>query len=85
MLARRNGLDRARLGLAISAKRLTTAAARNAVKRLVRESFRQRQERLRGLDLVVLVQRSLDHGNRALMRDSIERHWEKLAERCASS
>ena len=85
VLARLNGLDRARLGLAISAKRLSNATARNSVKRVIRESFRLHHGALRGLDIVVMVQGGVDWRDRQRLRGSIERHWGKLAERCARS
>ena len=85
VLARPNGMGLARLGFAISAKRLHSAVRRNTVKRVVRESFRRWQDRLCGLDLVVMTQRHVDARNRELLRGSIQRHWEKLAQRCGSS
>ena len=77
VLSRRNDSDVARLGLAISRKHCRLATARNRVKRVVRESFRQHLGTLAGLDVVVLAQSgTADAGNRALF-DSLAKHWQK--------
>lgn len=55
ILARKNGLDRARLGLVIGRRKARRAADRTAIKRRAREQFRLRQHDLTGLDLVVLL------------------------------
>lgn len=46
---------RPRLGLALAKRRIRRAVDRNRVKRIVRESFRQNQTRLGGVDIVVLA------------------------------
>ena len=67
------------LGLAISKKSLKRAVDRNGVKRLVRESFRFHQRLLAGMDLIVLCRRHLPLNDRYKLRNSLERHWMKLA------
>ena len=54
---RANGLNHARLGMAISVRVAGGAVARNRLRRQVRESFRQHQHRLAGLDVVVSLPR----------------------------
>lgn len=84
ILARANNLDVARLGLAISLKRAGNAVRRNRLKRAVRESFRQHQVELRGLDVVVMARQAAAGAEPARLRASLERHWERLIKRCAS-
>lgn len=65
-------------------KRIRRANRRNRVKRLVRECFRENQDRLSGLDLVVVALGAADQAAGAILRGSLERHWTMLAERCRS-
>ena len=79
VLCRRNDADRARLGLAIARKHCRRATARNRIKRLIRESFRQQQELLSGLDVVVMNKpAAADASNREIL-DSLERHWTRCS------
>ena len=52
---RPNGLDHARLGLAISKRVSKRAVERNRIKRLLRESFRRARAQLPPIDLVVMA------------------------------
>ena len=85
MLARRNGLAHGRLGLAIAKRHVRTAVARNRIKRQVRETFRLQQARLAGLDIVVLARSGAARADRRVLRNSLERLWRRLAERCGVS
>ncbi|MGC8644392.1 MAG: ribonuclease P protein component, partial [Isosphaeraceae bacterium] len=50
-----NGLDHPRLGISVTRKKVRRATARNRIKRLIREAFRQTKAELPfGVDLVVL-------------------------------
>ncbi|MFP1681866.1 ribonuclease P protein component [Alloalcanivorax sp. C16-1] len=55
ILARRNDLPQARLGLVVGRRRARRAVDRGAIKRRAREQFRLRQHDLAGLDLIVLL------------------------------
>ena len=77
VLCRDNRKDVARLGLAISKKNCRQASGRNRIKRVVRESFRQHQVELAGLDIVVLNQPACRAASKQSLFDSLERHWEK--------
>jgi ribonuclease P protein component len=80
LLARRNGLGHARLGMAIAKRRIRTAVARNRIKRLVRESFRQQS--LSGLDIVVLARDSARQASNAELVKSLQTHWRRLIKQC---
>jgi len=82
VLARKNSLPHARLGLAISAKHLKKSVDRNRVKRQVRESFRINQEKLAGLDIVVLSRIDTLRAENNNIRKSLDRHWVKMTEQC---
>lgn len=77
VLCRTNDTDIARLGLAISKKNCRQATGRNRIKRVVRESFRQHQAEMAGLDVVVINQPAAKTaGNRQLF-DSMSAHWQR--------
>ena len=80
--ARAQGVSRARLGLAVAKKRIRRANRRNRLKRLVRESFRENQDRLAGLDLVVIPFATADREPGTVLRGSLGRHWTALSEEC---
>ena len=82
VLAVNNHLQHPRLGLAIAKKQIARAVARNRIKRTIRESFRLRRHQLNSLDIVVLARRDAGKAAQELLRSSLERHWQKLADRC---
>lgn len=79
VLARSNRLTYARLGLAIARKRIKSAVARNRIKRLIRESFRQHQAILAGLDCVVLARSEIEPISNLILFQSLAKHWHKLS------
>lgn len=85
LLARENKLKYARLGLAISKKQLRRAVDRNRVKRLVRESFRSRQDQLAGLDIVVMVRTGISTLSNSEIFETLDKQWQRLAEKCEKS
>jgi len=84
VLARNNARRIPRLGLAISKKNLGLAVKRNSIKRLVRESFRRRQQDLAGMDIVVLSQKRIHKTSNRDLRKSLKLHWDKII-KCAQS
>ena len=84
VLARNNSGGVARLGLAISRKNARRAVDRNRIKRVVRESFRQHLELLRGLDIVILGRSGIAGKSNEELRAALDTHWNKLA-RCRKS
>jgi ribonuclease P protein component len=83
VLATPNTLDYPRLGLAIPRKVVRTAAARNRIKRVVRESFRQRQGELDALDIVVLGRNDVAVHTGKELGTALETLWTRLIETCA--
>jgi ribonuclease P protein component len=72
---RANSHGHARLGLTVSRRVSTRAVVRNRIKRCIRESFRQAQSKLDGLDLVVVAQPHAGDAEPASLRASLQRHW----------
>ncbi|MDR3410972.1 MAG: ribonuclease P protein component [Formivibrio sp.] len=60
LLVAPNGLPYARLGLVVGRKADKRAVARNYIKRLTRETFRQNATCLAGLDVVIRARRTFD-------------------------
>ena len=79
VLCRRNKQSIARLGLAISKKHCRKATARNRVKRIIRESFRQQQAQLAGLDVVVINRPAATMATGRQINDSLDRHWQRCS------
>jgi ribonuclease P protein component len=77
VLCRDNGGRQARLGLAISKKHCRKATSRNTIKRIVRESFRQHQAELQGVDVVVINQPAATTAARQQLFDSLAAHWRR--------
>lgn len=78
VLARANEGGAARLGLVISTRCARRAVDRNRLKRLIRESFRQHQTRLMGLDIVVIGKSPAVGQSNPQLWVKLEEHWKKL-------
>lgn len=85
VLARTNGLDTPRLGLAISKRNVRKAADRNRIKRISRESFRLNQHQLAGLDFVVMARTPAIQADHEKLFRSLQRHWDSLVTQCKGS
>jgi len=82
VLVRPNDLERPRLGMAISKRRVKLAAGRNRLKRLVRENFRLSEQNC-SADYVVMAGKHGAVGTNQELKKSLERHWELLKKKCA--
>ncbi len=82
LLCRQNDLSHARLGLAIAKRNIKTAVARNRIKRLSRESFRQHQVALAGLDIVVLARTSASQLTKQELSWVLSSLWQGLIKKC---
>lgn len=78
---RDNGLDHARLGLAISKRVSKRAVERNRIKRLVRESFRRIRTQLPAVDLLVMGRDQAASLSGPELLAEIDLLWKKLVSR----
>lgn len=67
-----------RLGLVVGKRRVRSAVHRNRIKRLCRESFRQRQAELANLDILILVKAPIPRVDRVTLGAELSRLWDKL-------
>jgi len=81
LLVRKNKLLHPRLGLAISKKAAHKAVARNRLKRLLRESFRCRQNQLPNVDIVVLAKpEAVNMRNHEITR-ILDQQWDSISKK----
>jgi ribonuclease P protein component len=83
LLATCNEHGHPRIGLAIAKKMVKRAVDRNAIKRTVRECFRLHQGMIANFDIVVLAKKDTVGAEPKLLRESLQKHWFKLASKCA--
>jgi len=74
-----------RLGLAISKKNAKHAVDRNRIKRVIRESFRHRQNILSKADFIVMAKPLTKNAGKIELFKSLEQHWSRLAGLCKKS
>ncbi|MBI5783791.1 MAG: ribonuclease P protein component [Gammaproteobacteria bacterium] len=80
-----NFLLHGRLGLTVSKKVSLRAVDRNRIKRQVRESFRAHQADMTGLDVVVMATPQARNAGAPALRQSLHKHWERIAQQCKKS
>jgi ribonuclease P protein component len=85
VIARPNEVGHARLGLAVGVKAAGNAVNRNRIKRVVRESFRRRQQELPAVDMVVNARAAASKATNAQIGASVIALWARIRERCARS
>lgn len=88
ILGRCSGQAQSRLGMAVSRQVDKRAVARNRLKRIVRQSFREHYlggNRHLSLDIVVLPRRqAVSESNKQLFED-LSRHWRRIDERISKA
>ena len=81
ILARTNGIQHHRLGMAVSKKACAKAVGRNRIKRVVRENFRTRLSETvsdNTLDFVVLPTVAAANQSNKTLDESLSAHWKRL-------
>jgi ribonuclease P protein component len=78
LLSRTNGVGFARLGLAVSKRNFPRSFDRNRIKRIVRESFRDRFYNLPSLDIIFLCSNDSIVLSNHLLRTSLEKSWNEI-------
>ncbi|WP_413113686.1 ribonuclease P protein component [Thaumasiovibrio sp. DFM-14] len=79
ILARKNTLGHPRLGLAVPKKQIKTAVDRNRFKRVVRESFRLRQNQLPAKDFIVIAKKSANELSNEELNAVLDKLWHRLS------
>ena len=77
VLARENQNSKSRLGLVVAKKHIRLAVARNRIKRLIRESFRQQRQGV-SMDVVVLSRKGLDQLDNVEIRQKLQQLWQRV-------
>ena len=80
-LARINQLECPRLGLVIAKKHIRHAVDRNRMKRLIRETFRAKQQQLVGIDVIVLARKGMNDVTNAVLIEHLNGQWDRLIRR----
>jgi len=74
-----NGRGKSRLGLAVSKKSAKKAVTRNQIKRIIRDSFRLRQDELKGWDIVFVSRASANNISKADLNALTQRVWRRIS------
>ncbi|MGX3020874.1 ribonuclease P protein component [Ursidibacter sp. B-7004-1] len=77
LLARENSLENPRLGLTVAKKHLKRAHDRNRIKRIVRESFRLKQQQLPCYDFVFVAKAGIGKLSNAELFEILEKLWQR--------
>ena len=81
VLYRESNRDEPRIGFTVAKKKIPTAVGRNRVRRIARESFRQQNRTLGGIDIIILAQHNAAQATNKELFASLDMHWDKLARR----
>lgn len=74
-----NRSDQARLGIIVAKRNVKRAVDRNRIRRLIRESFRQEKEGLRGLDIIVLARYNIFDDDQVVEpKKRLKKQWQEL-------
>lgn len=79
LLAKKNNYTCPRLGISISKKHVKHAVDRNLFKRIVRESFRQKNNLL-AYDVIIVGLKNIKHVTHYELMNALTSLWKKLAD-----
>lgn len=82
LLVSKNKGQNPRIGFAVAKKQIKRAVDRNHIKRLFRESFRQKQYDLPPVDIVVMVRYAILGLSQQELVVRIDKHWRTIIKRC---
>lgn len=78
LLFKPNAKPHARLGVVVGKRTAKSAVLRNRIKRVIRESFRSNQDRLKRVDIIIIARKPCETLNKDILRKGIDKLWEKL-------
>lgn len=78
ILYKKNNNLYGRLGLIVGKRVAKKAVSRNQIKRVIRESFRFQQDKLSGIDIIVIARQQCDKLSKQKLREGIDQLWERL-------
>ncbi|MBA3661340.1 MAG: ribonuclease P protein component [Gammaproteobacteria bacterium] len=84
-LHKKNDGSLARLGIVVKKHTVTQAVLRNQVRRVIRESFRQSKELLKGLDIALVLRSNCTALDKRALRVAADKLWLDLISACKSS
>ena len=87
IMARNNGIQQNRLGMAVSKKACARAVGRNRIKRVIRENFRSVMlgpSSDNSLDIVVLPTAQAASQSNKTLDESLSNHWQKLTKKAGN-
>lgn len=85
ILGRLNKLGHPRIGLTVAKKHVKRAHERNRIKRLTRESFRQRQHELPAMDFVVVAKKGIADLDNCALTETLEKLWRRHCRQAPAS
>jgi len=71
--------------MAIARKHVRRAVARNRIKRVIREQFRQQQSQFGGVDMILLARTGADQLSGDALRRTLQQLWRQMEKRCGTS
>ena len=81
VLARFNQLGHPRLGIVVAKKNVKRAVGRNQLKRITRETFRNKQHHLPAIDAIVLARRGCDKLTKEQLSETLNGLWTRAAKK----